>query len=73
MSMNFAVSYDSNSGIDYDFCFSTLREAYWFYNRLPVVPFKSLTFDHPKNGTITLLNSKGENNLKKYFCLIDYA
>lgn len=73
MSLPFAVNYDTHSGYDYDECFSTLREAMRRYESLRSVPYKNLTFDTYEHGTLTLLTSKGENNLEKYgFYPCDY-
>lgn len=71
--MTFTVNYDSNSGYDYERSFDCLRAAYNYYNSLSGVPYKDLTFDDRKLGTVTLLNSKGTDTLCKYFCLNDYA
>lgn len=69
----FTVNYDSHNGYDYDESFDSLRAAYRRYNELTNVPYKSLTFDDRKLGTVTLLNSKGTDNISKYFCLFDYC
>ena len=74
MKKDFAVNYDSRDGFDYDECFQTLREAMHFYNNLSdSVPYKNLTYDDDRRGTLTLLTSNGENNLRKYgFLPCDY-
>ena len=72
MSKDFAVNYDDSHGFDYDEVFDTLREAMYRYNRI-IAPYKDLTFDHPEKGTVTLLNSKGDNNLRRFgFLPCDY-
>ena len=71
--MIFTVNYDSNSGYDYEVNFDSLRAAYRYYNSLTKVPYKDITFDSEKLGTVTVINSNGTNNIRKYFCLNDYA
>jgi hypothetical protein len=73
MKMGFTVNHDSNSWYDYEQTFDSLRAAYNYYNSLSGVPYKDLTVDDKNLGTITLLDSKGTDNLRKYFCLNDYA
>ena len=74
MGTTFTVFYDNSNGIDWDETFDSLRRAIRFYNDLPAsVPYKSLVMTDYEHGDRTLLNSKGTNNLSKYFCLYDYC
>lgn len=73
MALPFTVNYDTSSGLDYDESFSTLRAAMHRYNSLGSVPYKSLTYDRKDLGTVTLLDSTGTNNFRKYgFLPCDY-
>ena len=74
MKTPFTVFYDTRSGIDYDESFPDLRSAMRYYNDLsPSVPFKSLVYYSVPLGSVTLLTSKGTNNLHHYgFLPCDY-
>lgn len=73
MTLPFTVNYGIPCGYDYDESFRSLREAMHRYNCLVSVPFKSLTYDRSDLGTVTLLNSKGTDNLRRYgFLPCDY-
>ena len=72
----FFVDYDTSDGYDHEEVFSTLAGAVRFYNEIKIsdrVYYKKLSTDTYSDGTLTLLNSKGENNLRKYgFLPCDY-
>lgn len=73
MKKPFTVNYDTSRGDDFEESFSTLRQAMSYYYRLSWVAYKNLTFDDDKRGTLTLLTSCGDDNLKTYgFYPCDY-
>lgn len=74
MKTTYSVLWDNSNGIDWDETFDNLRVAYDFYKKLPAsVPYKKLVSTDPVNGDRMLVNSKGENNLSKYYSLVEYA
>lgn len=66
MILGYTVNWDTDRGLDYDESYQTLREARRRYDALENVPYKSLTYDDTERGTMTLLNSKGVDNLRRY-------
>ena len=70
MKITYTVGWDNSNGTDWDETFDNLRVAYNFYKRLKA-PYKDLVFTD-RDGDHTLVTSKGDNNLNKYFCLVDY-
>ena len=72
MKTDFCVMWDNSNGIDWDESFDNLRRAIKFYNNLPAsVPYKKLLMTD-RDGDHDLLDSKGTDNLSRYFCLNDY-
>ena len=72
MIISYTVNWDG-SHRDYEETFPTLREAMKKYNSLENVPYKDLTYDDTKRGTLTLLTSDGIDNLRNHgFLPCDY-
>ena len=65
MIKGYSVIWDTKHGWDMDESFDTLREAFARYSTLEA-PYKELAYDDTHEGTRTLLNSKGTDNLSRY-------